>query len=492
MLSAVAKENLAYVDKTRFIDCLERLGTRVPVLLRPRRFGKSFLAWTLFYYYDQSCACDFEENFKGTWIHDHKTALAGSCRCLMLNFSTVDSSMERVESSFGSRLASGIISFAKQYPRFGFSDDELRDLRKLPPESIMSSFLDMYLQRCDDGVPLNVIIDEYDHFANEILTTDKNAFKKITSTEKGNEGLIKRFYACLKAYFGPNKIAPIGRFFITGVSAVSLDSLTSGFNIATNISSNAACSAMAGFTRQELSGLIDETVDFSTLRGLSKQEIMDVMERFYDGYVFSPQSEEHVFNSNMCLSFLSRLLDEGAIPADFADSGMGTDNDTLNGLFALCDKKTADEITNAVLNRQGIAAKPPKLLNLNQTEQFDRQQMMSLLSYLGFLTYDPEGSAANLADTFHCPNEIFFEAFADYAAQRIGLSASSSARLEEMIRRNDPAPLLEAVHENLAALPPSGSKWLNETAIQLCFFTTVKDASSRYLRPFMEYDTGDH
>lgn len=493
LLSSAAQDDLAYVDKTMFIEYLEkRSRTRVPVFLRPRRFGKTFLAWTLFYYYDQSCAEEFDKNFKGTWIYGHKTGLASSYRCLLLDFAMVDSRLDMVESSLGSRLASGIISFAKRYPKFSFSAQEMRELEKLPPEKIMASFLNMYLERCDDAVPIYVIIDEYDHFANEILASNKNAFKRLTSTEKGNEGLIKRFYACLKTYFGPNKIAPIGRFFITGVSAVSLDSLTSGFNIATNISSNAGCSAMAGFTSQELSRLIDETVDFSSLEeGLTKEGIMVVMKRLYDGYVFSPQSGEHVFNSNMCLFFLSRLLEERKIPSTLVDGSMGIDTENLNGIFALCDEKEVREITDSILRNEGIVSKPPKALNLNQTDFLDTQQMISLLSYMGYLTYDPALSAANLSDTYHCPNEIFYEMFVDYASRKMGLNTRPGAVLEEMIRNNNPLPLFKAVSENLKALPPSGAKWFNEIAIQLCCFTTIKDASTEYLKPFMEYDTKD-
>lgn len=138
----------------------------------------------------------------------------------------------------------------------------------------MKAFLNNFVSSAKNGERLYILIDEYDHFANYILASDKDAFRSITSTAQSRDGFIKQFYACLKQFFGNGSELPIAKFFITGVSAVSLDSLTSGFNIATNINSLPQFNAMAWFTHEELSKLVDETIDFIRYRDLAKDRLI--------------------------------------------------------------------------------------------------------------------------------------------------------------------------------------------------------------------------
>ena len=201
-LSEIREKNGIYIDKTRFIEELENnAGTNVPVFLRPRRFGKSLTVSMLLNYYDICKKEQFDKNFKGTWIYDHRTPLANSFYVLRFDFSDVSSVYSEVNDSFTLSVASSISRFSDNYPELGLTKEELDPSLYKNATDLLSIFLTKFQSKAKAGEYLYVIIDEYDHFANEILTRDKEAFKDITSTAEGHEGLIKRFYALLKKYY---------------------------------------------------------------------------------------------------------------------------------------------------------------------------------------------------------------------------------------------------------------------------------------------------
>lgn len=265
-----SRMNLAFADKTPFIKELEDLSCEAVVFLRPRRFGKTLFTRILFNYYDRSLAGNFDENFNGTWIHSHRTPKAGSYYCLNFDFSRVVPDSRETRDSFTLAVAAGISYFSRRYPDKGFPEEALDPKLYSSASDLIGKFLMFFVRRAKDGERLYVIIDEYDHFANEVLSKDCEAFRNLTSTAEQHDGMIKTFYTTLKSYSGRDAGSCIDRFYITGVSSVSLSSLTSGFNICSNISDNPKFNAMAGFTHDELSKIIDETVDFSTLGKITK------------------------------------------------------------------------------------------------------------------------------------------------------------------------------------------------------------------------------
>lgn len=315
VMRLINAENLVYADKTPFIARLEEdPACKVAVFLRPRRFGKTLFTDMLMSYYDRSLAGSFDSTFKGTWIHEHKTSLAGSYCCVRFDFSSVSGDAKLVKASFTGEIAYALMDFTDRYPDLGLPYSELKADLYAEPSDLMKAFVANFRRHSTGRDLLYVIIDEYDHFANDILSRDTETFRKITSTAKEHEGFIKQFYSYLKEASGGDRSRPIERFFITGVSSVSLDSLTSGFNICTNISNELWCNSMVGFTHAELSKIIDETVDLSALPGIDKTKILQVMEKFYDGYTFSPKAKERIFNSSMCLYFLRALIQANEMP----------------------------------------------------------------------------------------------------------------------------------------------------------------------------------
>ena len=491
-LSEIREKNGIYIDKTRFIEELENnAGTNVPVFLRPRRFGKSLTVSMLLNYYDICKKELFDKNFKGTWIYDHRTPLANSFYVLRFDFSDVSSVYSEVNDSFTLSVASSISRFSDNYPELGLTKEELDPSLYKNATDLLSIFLTKFQSKAKTGEYLYVIIDEYDHFANEILTRDKEAFKDITSTAEGHEGLIKRFYALLKKYYRDDYKGSIDRFFITGVSSVSLDSVTSGFNIATNISSKTKFNEMIGFTHDELSELIDETVDFSLLPGITKEQLMQIMEENFDGYSFDKKAKEKLFNSNLCLAYIERLISEGEAPY-LNEISLNDDAGKLNGMLSLCEDDVREKIVQAMFNKEPIVATLPDKMNLNQSDLFDREQTVSLLYHLGYLTIDPEATKEEGITSFVIPNKVYEKLFLDYCRQAIGYREDFSKDLSSMFEDSaDISPLLETITEQIETkLNPQSLGKFTEMALQLICDSIINNSRKRQLSAYTEFNTG--
>ena len=372
--------NRAFADKSVMIRNLDEDGmTPYPVLLRPRRFGKSTFVQMLKCFYDISYADRYEELFSGTAIYNEHLESHNSYHVLDFDFSQVGTQSRSVMfDSFFSAVALGINDFKKRYPDFFFDYD---NLDKSDSVTLFNNFISAYISYSKEG-RLYVMIDEYDNFANQILSHDLDLFKSITS----NGGFLKDFYAAIKAGT-KNSIA---KTFITGVSSVSLDSLTSGFNIARNVTSRACFNEYAGFTENELKELIPQLVDLKQI-DMSPEEIIARMKPVYDGYSFSQEAEHTVFNSSMCLYYLDEMQAKGSFlpPEDYMDPASDHDGSKLLQLFNIAEPNIADAIINTCLSNNRFFIKNlAENINLNKTAQYDRIQLLSMLYYLGYLTID--------------------------------------------------------------------------------------------------------
>ena len=493
-LSEIRESNAIYIDKTRFIDLLENdAGTKVPVFLRPRRFGKSLTASMLHSYYDIHEKDQFEKNFKGTWIYDHRTPLASSYYVIHFDFSNVSPDPALVSDSFLISVAASISNFSDYYPKQGLKKEELEPSLYKNATELLTRFLSNFSSNVKDGEYLYVIIDEYDHFANEILTRDKNAFRDITSTAEGHAGLIKQFYAQLKAYYRGNRPGGIDRFFITGVSPVSLDSVTSGFNIATNISSLSVFNEMTGFTHDELSEVIDETVDFTQLPDdITKERVIRIMEENYDGYAFEKKAKNKLFNSNLCLAYLSRLISEKELPNP-NEITLNDDAGKLNGMLSLCEDEVREEIVRAMFNKEPIVTDLPERMNLNQTGSFEKEQMISVLYHLGYVTVDPQLSRKLGGTSFVIPNKVYEKLFLDYCRQSMGYSQDVKMDLSSMYDESAQINrLLEIVTGQIEKkLNPQSLGKFSEMSLQLIFDSVINNARMNYLDGYTEFYTGN-
>jgi len=370
----------AFADKSSVIKELERKNTpRYPVLLRPRRFGKSTFVQMLKCFYDISYKDRYEEIFNGKNIYTANLSSHNTYHVIDFDFSGVSGEdKDTLVDSFIIAVKRGITNFLSRYPDFVFTPAEAE---KKTPSGFIRSFFDAYdLYHAKKS--LYLMVDEYDNFANSILSQDLELFKSITSTG----GFLKDFYAAIKD--GAKSV--VAKTFITGVSSVSLDSLTSGFNIARNVTSRACFNDYAGFTGEELTELIPKLVDIEQI-GVSVEEIIARMKPVYDGYCFSHQAEHTVFNSSMCLYYLDemRLAGEFLPPEDYLDPASDHDGYKLKQLFEIAEPGLADAIINTYLSDNRFFIKElAENINLNKAARYDRLQLLSMLYYLGYLTID--------------------------------------------------------------------------------------------------------
>ena len=465
------QEEQAFVDKSLMIKFLDDKGmSKYPVLLRPRRFGKSTFVQMLKCYYDISYQDRYEELFSGTKIYEENLPTHNSYHVIDFDFSAVSTgNLNKLLTSFFVAVADGISDFKRRYKDFDF---DYSKLDRTDATTLFNEFAIAY-KDYSDSQTLYVMIDEYDNFANEILSKDLDLFLNITS----KDGFLKTFYSAIKNH-AKNTIA---KTFITGVSSVSLDSLTSGFNIARNVTSRASFNEYAGFTEDELNILIPKLVDVAKL-GVTTKEIIERMKPVYDGYCFSAEADKTVYNSSMCLYYLDMVREKGVFlnPEDYLDPASDQDGSKLSQLFNLTQKETAEFIIDTYL--QGAVFYVSKLsenINLNQVREYSLEQLLSMLYYLGYLTIDREksslsGLALKIPNRFmsklfaRCTIDFSFKNNTEFKAQKLNLSALTSCE-------DDISSFAESCSEFLSRIMNNQVlSHMNEMALNLALYAKLE------------------
>ena len=408
----IRKSNGWFIDRTGFIRDLE--NTRFAMFLRPRRFGKSLLISILQSYYDVNYKDRFEELFSGTDIGAKPTDERGRYLVMYFNFSAVSKDVGEVQRSFDEYTSICIDAFANRY-------------RDRLPSGLAEAVTAMGRGDCngklslimenlrDKNVEIYVLIDEYDNFTNTILAeSGQDAYDRLTH----GEGFFKQFFTSLKAATSATD-SPVKRMFITGVSPVTMDDVTSGFNIATNISTESLFSGVVGFTHGDVDEILDYFADNAGF-DFDREKAKDIILRWYDGYRFaSDENAPLMANTSLVLNFLSKYLRNGRLPDDLVDSNLRTDyakirhlvtvGRRLNGNFSLLEGiiQNGGRVSNLVDSFQARDMSKP-------------QNFVSLLYYFGMLSI--RGSSGPLVD-FTVPNETvrgFMGAFVPSAYEEIG------------------------------------------------------------------------
>ena len=300
-------EDYYYVDKTMYIKKLEDLPEKRIMFLRPRKFGKTLFTSTLEYYYDINATDKFEKLFKNTYIGENTTNLKNSYYILRFNFSGIDTSTaDSTMIGFKEKVILGIKRFVNSYKLDFYINIEQT------PEGMLGSLFEAFRnQKINEKI--YVIIDEYDHFANELLGFQTEKFKELVS----RNGKVRKWYEVLKE--GTENV--VDRIFVTGVAPITLDSLTSGFNICSDKTQNRDFNEMLGFTQSELKRLMTD----QEISEKNQEIIIPIMKENYDGYKFSIKAEEKIYNSNMCLYFLNDYIKYNEIPEKLIDVNIASD-----------------------------------------------------------------------------------------------------------------------------------------------------------------------
>ena len=385
------RDNYYYVDKTKYIEMLENLAEKRIMLLRPRKFGKTLFTSTLENYYDILKKDKFEELYKDTYIGKHPTNLKNSYHILRFNFSGIDTStVETTINGFKREVASSIKLFVERYGLDFYvnTEDEAENIL----DNLIKAFL---VQRANDKI--YVIIDEYDHFANELLGFYPAQFKDLVS----KNGKVRKWYEILKK--GTETV--IDRIFITGVSPITLDSLTSGFNICSDKTQNAKLNEMLGFTGIELQELMDK----QEITKEMQLELLPIMKEYYDGYKFSLEGKERIYNSNMCLYFLNSYLESKEFPRNLVDVNIASDYSKIGKMLDLCKGEKRAEIIEKTVSGEGILSEITQ--KFNPAIEFTDTDLVSMLYYLGYLTISDEKLGK---PELKVPNKVMREIYSEY------------------------------------------------------------------------------
>ncbi len=378
---AIRTERCLYVDKTRFLHELERV--RYAFLIRPRRFGKSCWVSLLANYYDRTRADRFEALFTGTEIGRQPTANRHRYVILRFDFSAFDDTPETLRDRFEYYCFQQLRYALETNPDL-FPEAAVRRILAAP--AIDTKLNELFLHTSKHDIPLYVLIDEYDHFANTILAyRGAEAYESFTH----GGGFYRNFFATLKS--GAGHGGGVERLFITGVSPITLDDVTSGFNIGTNLSLEPEFNELLGFTEAEVRSVLETYRECGVL-DRDVNVALDLMREWYDGYRFAEEVDTDVYNTDMVLYFLDRSIPNRRGPRDPIDTNVRIDygklrhllvtGRRLNGNFDLLRHVIADGWADTPIH----AGFP--LARLGRRENF-----LSLMHYFGLLSIRgaPEG-----------------------------------------------------------------------------------------------------
>ena len=387
----LVKDNYCYVDKTKYIEKLENLPEKRIMFLRPRKFGKTLFTSTLENYYDLKKANKFEELYGDTYIGKNPTKLRNSYYILKFNFSGIDTTDEEATiRGFKNEVASSIKMFVEKYGLDFYIN--MQD----EAENILDNLIKAFnIQKEEQKI--YVIIDEYDHFANELLGFHTEQFKSLVS----KNGKVRKWYEILKK--GTESV--IDRIFITGVAPITLDSLTSGFNISLDMTQDREFNEMMGFTEIELRKLMDE----QNISKEKQEEIIPVMRENYDGYRFSIHAKEKIYNSNMCLYFLNNYVRFSEMPDQLMDMNIASDYNKLGKMLDLCKGKEREKVIEKTVSGEGIVSDIRQ--KFNPAIEFTEIDLVSMLFYLGYLTIAGEEFEK---PELKIPNRVMKEIYSEY------------------------------------------------------------------------------
>ena len=368
------RQNMYYTDKTQYISTMENAGNFL-FLIRPRRFGKSIFLSMLAAYYDIARQDKFDELFDGLWIQQHPTEEKGTYQVIHLDFSQATVGMDgTLKQRFDRYCSTTYEVFAEKYAQY-YDDNFVQDVKHRAPDS--SEQLRFICKRAKErGHKLYLIIDEYDNFTNNVLNEEgEQVYHALTHAT----GFYREVFKIYKANFQ--------RILMMGVSPVTLDDLTSGFNIALNITTNPRFNMMLGFSETDVRDMIAyyQQTGFITT---DADTLIEEMRPWYDNYCFAEDSldtDPKMFNSDMVIYYMRNYIDFGRSPKQMLDANTRTDYKKLKRLVEL---DGMSERERGYI--QQIAAEGSIVTDLHYSfpaeRIFDEGNFISLLYYYGMLT----------------------------------------------------------------------------------------------------------
>ena len=371
--ATVIEQNLYYVDKTMFIPELEKQPRNL-FFIRPRRFGKSIFLSMLYSYYDCTQSHKFQSLFGNLWIGQHPTPLQGKYQVLFLDFSQITGNIDKLETKFNSYLSINLDAFVRQYSEY--YQAEMEEI--LAQEDFEEKMELIFKAAKAHQYHLYLIIDEYDNFTNVILNErGENVYHAITHADGFYRDVFKKF----KGNFE--------RIFMMGVSPVTLDDVTSGFNIGWNISIKPEFDEMLGFSTTDVVEMFTYYKEHGSIPADSDIDaIVNDMKPWYDNYCFAKEAlkkKTRMFNCDMVLYYLRNYMDNGCSPRQMIDPNTRTDYGKMKKLLQF-DKLDGERkgIIRKIAEEEQIVT---QLYESFSAYQIPKAEIFpSLLFYYGMLT----------------------------------------------------------------------------------------------------------
>jgi hypothetical protein len=461
-----------YVDRTQYIEALEQQANRFLFFLRPRKFGKSLFISMLEYYYGMQHKGDFERIFGKYYIGKNPTPAANSYLVLTLDFSGLQTdSKAGVYQQFTDKVRISIMDFFSAYAA-DFSKEDYDALDKIDAPNTL---LDHLMARIRNRLPdrkLYILIDEYDHFANELIAFHLEDFKEIV----GRNGFVRKFFEVIKE---ESRNGLVERMFATGVSPITLDSLTSGFNIAKKITTELDFHRMMGFTEEESMALLSHV-------GVQESDMPTVIAdlcKWYNGYLFHPDADESLYNPNMLIYFGDYYQSHSKYPEKLLDENIASDYGKIRRMLGVGGEEMSLSILEDALAQDQVRA------NLTGQFSFDRDWVRddytSLLFYLGVLTVrNRAGSFWNFTIPNFVIKGLYYSYFLDTLRRRAELKETLFTDINNafygLSMDNELQPMLDILERILSRLSGRDVQRFGESHLQ-AIWAALLNTSQAYL-----------
>ena len=476
----VIKEDCYYVDKTPFIEQIEE-SNKYFFFIRPRRFGKTLTLSMLENYYDINKKDKFEEIFGKLYIGQNPTPEHSTYLIIHLNFAEVAAGLDDYKDGLDNHCRLVFNFFCDIYAHI-LPADTKEGLQQEPDAVSKLRFL---CQKCQEvGKKIYLFIDEYDNFTNMILAHEEHLMRYRNQTH--GEGYLRQFFNTIKGAAGNT----LGRVFVTGVSPVTMDDLTSGFNIGTNYSLSPKFNEMTGFTEEEVREMLDyyrSVLPFNH----TTDELIKVMKPWYDNYCFAVKSygKTTMYNSVMVLNFISNYIDnEYDIPDSMVETNIRIDYDKMRMLIRHDKEFAHDASIIQQLVTQGFV-----IGTLNENFPAERindpDNFLSLLFYFGMVTIDGTYDGET---KFIIPNEVVRDQMYTYLLDTykendLVYDRYSKGKLESKLAYDGQfKPYFEYIADCLKKYSSQRDKQKGEAFVH--GFTLAMTSQNKFYRPISELD----
>jgi len=476
----IRRDDCYYVDKTRFIPMIEE-ADKFFFFIRPRRFGKSLTVNMLQHYYDILAKDKFDALFGDLYIGKHPTRDRNSYLVLYLNFSGIVGELHNYRKGLDAHCQTMFDYFCDIYADY-LPKGIKEELDK--KEGAVEQFEYLFTECNKTNQRIYLFIDEYDHFTNAILS-DIESLHRYTDETHG-EGYLRAFFNKIKA----GTYSSIERCFITGVSPVTMDDLTSGFNIGTNYSLTPEFNEMIGFTEEEVRQMLTYYSTTSPFNH-SVDELIEIMKPWYDNYCFAEEcyGETTMYNSNMVLYFVKNYIQRGKAPRDMVEDNIRIDYEKLRMLIRK-DKEFAHDasIIQTLVSEGYVTGELKKgfpAVNITNPDNF-----VSLLYYFGMLTISGtyEGRTKLTIPNQVVREQIYTYLLSTYNEAELNFSSYEKNELASALAyRGDWKAYFGYIADCLKRYTSQRDKQKGEFFVH--GFTLAMTAQNRFYRPISEQDT---